>query len=426
MKRVESTSISVQRIGLAKDIAWTALALFVVPLMVIAALAFMTYLAAGAEPLLVWAENLIYVVYASPCVAALALVLRFAKRSAPGALDVSDEGLVVRRGKRATTVPFGRLVEGWVSPLRSEVTLRLARGDVVCASVDSQQQAQALLEALGLSAARRTMQMRLGETAFLDIVTWLLAPPTLLPLAVGLADAVGDRLDIAWLAWLGVPLGGALIALTFYAVRALWGPADIVVGADGIKVKQGLGERFLPHAKFLSADARPRAVTLFLEGGEEVRARARHLTDFEGAQLAARINDALAVWKAGGTEAANLARLDRNERTPAAWRDALGALLARDEGYRDARVTRDQLLGVLEDASAGVERRVAAAIALRASEPELQLKIRVAAAACANKRVRIALEKVAEGDVEHAAIEEAIAADGRTQRRAPERVAPEG
>lgn len=61
---------------------------------------------------------------------------------------------------------------------------------------------------------------------------------------------------------------------------------------------------------------------------------------------------------------ARLARLERNGRSLDAWRAALAALLRGGEGFRDASVTRDDLVGLLDDVDAPVERRIAAAIAL--------------------------------------------------------------
>jgi hypothetical protein len=109
-----------------------------------------------------------------------------------------------------------------------------------------------------------------------------------------------------------------------------------------------------------------------------------------------RLDDARKAWEAGSEAEGALAQLDRGGRSASAWRAAMRALLAAPENYREQAVTRDALVEVLESPGAPAERRVGAALALAgADDPETRTRIRVAAGACADERLRIALELAA-------------------------------
>lgn len=153
-------------------------------------------------------------------------------------------------------------------------------------------------------------------------------------------------------------------------------------------------------------------MTLLLDDGSRVRARARHLDDDQRDELRARIDAAIAAFHRGEGDLEALSQLDRGGRSLEAWRASLRALLDRQSTYREVGLTREQLLAVLESPAAPAERRVAAAVSLSAAaEPEIAARIRAAAEACARPQVRIALAGVAGGEIDDAAIESAIAED---------------
>ncbi len=267
--------------------------------------------------------------------------------------------------------------------------------------------------AAGLDASKRTMRLELGETLFLDLLTILLGP-------ILLVWITQHTVTLAGLPWeMGPPIFFGLFALLLKSVRATFGPAQIVVGADGIVVEHGLRDRFVPHDRLASFTVKHDAVDLTLTDGSRVRARARHLTDEQQAELRARIEAALAVFRRGGAAAGSLARLDRAGRALADWRTSLQAILEQHGSYRETPLTRDQLFEVLESAASPAEHRLGAALSLSAAgDANVQERIRVAADACANPRVRIALAKVADGGIDDGAIDEAIAEDeaARAQR----------
>jgi hypothetical protein len=200
-------------------------------------------------------------------------------------------------------------------------------------------------------------------------------------------------------------------------VRRLFGPAHLVIGADGVVIRRLFRDRFVPHARIAAVKVAAQRVELRLDDGSTVRAKARHLTPEEQVELSTRLEDARRAWLAGTADQAALARLDRRGRAPAAWRDALRALLGEASGYREGSLSREDLLRVVESPAAPVERRLGAAMALSADGAcEDRARIRVAAEACANPRVRIALAQAASGEIDEAALEEALAAEQIAKR----------
>lgn len=108
--------------------------------------------------------------------------------------------------------------------------------------------------------------------------------------------------------------------------------------------------------------------------------------------------------------------LERGGRAVEDWRRALSSLV-RERDYRAAAVAPGDLVDVAQSASARVEHRLAAALALGASptEESARARVRVAAASCANPRLRVALTAAVDGTLEQAQLEEALAADEDSQ-----------
>lgn len=330
-----------------------------------------------------------------------------------GAIGVVGGDLVIVQGRKRKQIPLASLAEGWASPARGEIDLVLRSGDEIRVAVPHAEDTERLLVAAGLDASKRTMRVALGETTFLDILTLLLGPALVLPITRAVVA-------LAALPWgVGALIFFGLFALLFKLVRAVFGPAQVVVGADGIVIEHGIRNRFVPHDRLASVVVKHDAVDLTLTDGSRVRARARHLTVEEQAELRARIEAALAAFRRGGIAAESLARLDRCGRALGDWRAALQAIVEQHGSYRETPLTRDQLLEVLESAAAPAERRLGAAISLAAARDEgVRRRIRVAAEASANPRVRIALASVADGALDGGAIDEAIAEDEAARARA--------
>ncbi len=409
---IESKAVKVLRGRLGGRLGEAAIALTVVVLAML------------ARGLLVrlFGQGLSFVSFVGMLVAGIAtvigLLMRRSGTEGPGAIGVVGDALVIVRGRKRKQIPLAHLVEGRSSPRRNEVDLGLRGGGQIIAKVASPDDAERLLVAAGLDASKRTMRIELGETTFLTWMTVLLGPAAVLPLTQAILGFAPIRPGAgALVAFLAVFV--VLFVALFAAVRAAWGPAKLIIGADGIVVDRPFRDEFVPHARLASIKINHDLVVFVLDDGTRVRARARHLDDVQRGELRARLDAAKAAFDRGDDSAESLARLDRGGRTIDAWRGALRALLHQQGSYRATPLTREQLLAVLESPAAPAERRLAAAVSLSAAgDAEIATRIRVAAEACARPRVRIALAGVADGAVDDAAIEAAIAEDEASRARA--------
>lgn len=347
-----------------------------------------------------------WMVFLSPIVALIASIMSVVRLSVGSALKLDRDTLVVhtaREGARERRIAREDVVEGWQSPEEREIHLRLRNGNIVSAPIEDEREGYALLESLGVDASKRTMRMRLGPVDFLNAITWLLGPF----IAMWVGDTIGSALHQNGA--LAVPIAIVVFILESYLIRRLFGPSHLVIGADGIIVERGFGSTFVPFEEISSIATAPNRVTLKLVNGKEVRARARHLGAAESAMIEARVRDALSVRAQRSATPTALAALDRGERNGEAWRQAMAALLDRNRGYRAAMLTREQVLAVLADPGARADRRIGAAMALMQSgDEEGKARIRIAAESVANRMTRIALETIADGELESAAIEEAM------------------
>lgn len=403
--------VRMQRAGTMGIATWGALGAFVLSLLGFVAAALLGVRGFVAAPL-GWAIVL------TPVLALVTSLFGAVNLRAGEALSVAGAELSIRRKRGEKRLPLADLREGWSSPAEKRVYLQTRRGDILSAAVPDEAAGQRLLEQAGLDASKRTWRTRLGPVDFLTAMSWLLGPIVALPLAEAIAGAL--RMGGA----LGVPLFLLIFAMEFYLVRGLFGPAHLVIGADGIIVEQRLRRRFVSFEDLDSISTGPSAVVLHLKDGTTVRARARNLDSAARSAIEQRVRAALALRGDRNVDPGALAELDRGSRTAAAWREALSGLLSQDRGYRRARLTREQVLGVLENPAAPAGRRVAAAYALATSgDGDAPTRIRIAAGASANEAVRSALEKIAEGEFEAEAID--LAAREEAGRAMPVAARPE-
>lgn len=221
---------------------------------------------------------------------------------------------------------------------------------------------------------------------------------------VGTSLVSGVALGLAMGQWTQLFLAsliGALYMATWplqvIAAHAVFA-GRISIGIDGVRV----GRRHLPfHALArVTVDARDAALVLEPHDGAVVRHRcgsieaARDLREMIEERLASR----------AALDAATL-RMARAGRTVDAWRrELLGA------GYRGAAITPEAASQILGAAGAAPDERVGAALVIagRAEGEERErarTRIRVAAAACVDRRLRVALERVAEDTLDDAALE---------------------
>jgi len=328
-------------------------------------------------------------------------------RSRPGALTVDAEGLTLERAGRARRILLADITDGWLSPFENEVVLRQKSGDLVQARLANLDDGRAILAAAGLDAARRTLRMSLGRATWLAVLTWVFGYPVVSVLAM----VVTVFSSVPALASLHTALAVGGTYLLYRGLRALFGPGEIVIGADGVIARSGGRVRFVGYDRLVSVDVEPSRVILHDADGGVVIARARKLDAALMDVIHARVEDARAAFRAGDPGAQALAQLDRQGRDPGAWAAALRGVLEPAGDYRRPVLTRDQLTAVLESPAAPAARRLAAAVALHCGDDaEGRARIRVAAEACANPQLRVALGRAAEGDVA-AALEEATLAE---------------
>jgi len=178
--------------------------------------------------------------------------------------------------------------------------------------------------------------------------------------------------------------------------------------ADGIIVEKRSGRRFVPYKDLKSISTTDDRVTLRLHNGKKVSAKARHLGQEEQDIIQQRVREALALRDERSADLAAFVALDRGHRDIKAWREALSRIFGKEGGYRQAKLTLEQIAAVLVDPVAPVERRIGAAMVLSQSgDGEAKTKIRAAIESSVNRKVRVALEAIERGDLEDAAIEEA-------------------
>lgn len=403
--RIEIADASIQQKGRSRRIAWLGVAMFMVAIPLFA-------LAAGvsAGPV---RDTLRQVANGGMLLSPLLLVVAFLARlpSRRRGVPIAVEGDHLSIGRRAW-IPLSELTEGSFHPASQHVELRRKNGDIFRIRPREAEDGERLLEAVGLDASKRTLRMTLGETTFLDLMSLLVGAPT----ACGVASALARALSLGPPA--AIVLGLVAALLSFWGVREMFGPAMVTVGADGVVIRRWMRDRFYPHDRIANLVTDDEHVELCLTDGSQVWAKARHLSVDEQAALHARFENARRAFREGAVSQAALAELDRGRRSVSAWREALGSVLTSTDVYRRRALTREDLLAVLASPSAPVDRRIGAAVALsRAGEAEDRARIRVAAAACADTKVRVALEKAADEALDDEALVEALEGEGRPVAR---------
>ena len=211
----------------------------------------------------------------------------------------------------------------------------------------------------------------------------------------------------------GIPLGMTLLTVLGIVIAIAAGIAftanDIHIGSDGVLVKNRLDSQFHAYRDVVGAIATNRGVHLRLrERDVDIPISARvaltpgekETRDAMLARIVAGIARAREV-DASEKGAEVVWRLDRGDRPVAEWlrwlRDA--------DDFRNARAVSEELEAALELEAAPWQRLGAAILLARRDDRE---KIRIAAEATAAPKLRVALERIADG-VEGSALEEALA-----------------
>ncbi|MFT3768089.1 MAG: hypothetical protein QM820_21780 [Minicystis sp.] len=404
---IECRSVAVHRPALARQLSRLAAAVMLAPAILGASSIFLHLLGSYVDLWHPIVDGLFWpwlVITTGLAVASARVGARGQARA--GRLDLDGDGVRVTWGNRAWAIPADEVAAGLVLPTTTgpALDLHLGDGSVLRAGVEAEDEAHAVLDRLGVGPDRRRVAVALGSEAW-PLIAGCLAFPAAVALGiVGLMAIAGldARSDVWLLLWALLPVLATLVA------RSVAAPPEVVIGADGVVLRRAAWSRHVPFSAIerVSGDAAVLMLVLRdpegLERGERIALRGN-----DGAitvALADRIAGALSSARRDASTAV-AAQLDPEGLSFDAWLAALDKLLRGGTDYRRAAVAADDLLAVVEDASAPPAIRVGAALALRAGDsPEGRARVRIAADACADDEVRAALEAAAEEELNEAPI----------------------
>jgi hypothetical protein len=279
---------------------------------------------------------------------------------------------------------------------RSYVTLRgrswRSRVDV---GVRDASDADALCQALGLDAQSTTAEFSLyRHVPGIAAIAAILAA-----CGVAIGFGVATHAGASAQAFMVLPVALVAFVLAFVTLFVLLRRVALHVGADGMVVREGIGRRrFHQHDQIVRVEATGRSIVMESKDGRTVRydvgvqqrRQGKDVTFHEDSLQAAavvwRIEKAREAYRALASGAAPQSALvlDRGGRPVRDWLDMLRRVGEGDGAtFRNALLTREQLLGVVESTTAAAKERLAAAVALRASLTEEEKpRVRVAAERC--------------------------------------------
>lgn len=362
--------------------------------------------------------------------AAIAALVHRASKGRPGTMRRDGDALVVERAGTTRSVPMSEVDSGWTSKQpdgtdRVGVTLR--GGETIHLDLPGGE-GQSKLEELGLDASKRRLRLSLWsgfESVLMGFAGAVLGGLAWLPLG-GIGGDVLSRLDAADLA---APLALAtLVPMMVLGVLVMRrAEPEVTIGSDGVGVAGGslrAKRRFYPFERIAGVDVTrgvnarnlPDVVVrlkLVGAGGgaddvEIARLLSSPSTDTLVETLVRRVHEAMAA-RAAAPEAEASGLLDGMGEGIGPWIASLRKLASVGDGYRAVALGRDRLVALVDDARAAARSRIAAAVVLaEQGDTEGLSRVRVAADACASPRVRVALERVADGSIDEQAIAEAI------------------
>jgi hypothetical protein len=331
-------------------------------------------------------------------------IARSQRLRAGGLVALVPGGLRLQGVAQDRFVPSARVVGGHVAPNARSVVLRVANGSEIRLELERDEAARVFAH-VGMGVGQRALVAPLRRmvgaftigfvTVFVTFMLMSFVEPWL-PHGHG-----GWDLLLA----LMIP-----VVATVFAVRR-FGYPRVVVGSDGVRIEGGLVARFVPYAAIRQARAAPRPreeIALRCKSGETVRLAMISRSRDEREALLARIVAGMEAYAPTGED--RLAGvLERGGRSIAEWKEDLRRLTHVERGFREQPLGRSDFERVVADPSAPPDRRVGAALALRALDAHAAPRVRVAAEASAHEGVRGLLEAASEGEVDEEALAEAMA-----------------
>ena len=324
-------------------------------------------------------------------------------RSRPS-VTVTDEGIqAAAKGGPSRLIPFDSIALAWLVP-PNRVRLYGYDGTTYGLSFRDEGAAVALVEQTRTHQSRRSYELSLDG-------------PTHAVVGGSLLGGTAFLTSLASLLWIGSL--GAIPALVppciafLLAIRMLLIRRSIRFGADGLVLKSGDRERFIPYRDIdqvypSAGDGVVSPLYLRLRDGHWVRVpglRGRSQTEM----LASLMVEGMGMNERGAEDGAQVADLLRRQESTSEWRKRLVGLLRGQ--YRGTTLNADRLATLMRNPAADPDHRAAAALALL-REPGSGPRIRVAAEVSADPRVRAAFEELAaaEGqDLDDAEVDRLIA-----------------
>ncbi len=260
--------------------------------------------------------------------------------------------------------------------------------------------AKAVSRALGIDADQRVTRVSFSQTwglpeRYLPTIALSLILGALFVFAHGF-------IPIGWLVMFIVVLVSHRLA------QARVNQTRLTVGSDGVFRERFMRDRFVSFAKIARVTRKDGGLFLELRDGGAMRLIRRRLTaadevrspmfDIFAELLALQIQRAMEVRHELTRAAEDDSLVARRGRPPKKWIDDLRSAPRTGNDYRTLPVGDESLPRLVADASRAADARIGAAIALRAREGEAVVpQLRVAAATTASPKLRVALEKIADG-----------------------------
>lgn len=392
----------------AAALGWLALLFFFAPLVLEIALKRLGIPTSGLSTPAMLTSLLI-----APLTALVGGYLRVIGLGGRAELVAEDNHLVIKRDEGQERLLRSAVVGGFVEPARNGATVEIElRGEsVLRTSVSTLEDGEALLQELGVDAARRRCRVSLASegrrvlAGVLATFGWFMTTVWTMMIVddfVALPRPLPFGALLLWMAsWVAVP---------WLAMR-LSRPTAVVIGAEGIRIERGVRSTSIAYDDIADINQTSNGIEIALASRKVVTVgNGWTEVDHNGPAIVHRVRKVLDARRRGSLPATKLALLARDRRPLAAWRESLRALTEAGGGYRGVTVTTEDLAGVLESEAATAEQKLAAALALAsASREEAEEKVRIAADRATSDKVRIALESIASGDGEDEALEEALA-----------------
>jgi hypothetical protein len=347
-------------------------------------------------------------------------------RARQSARRVGIDGTTVRGALASDVTRLDGAVAG--CPLGpSSVALRMKDGTLHELELDEPNGAEPLLDRLGLSLDRRALRMPLATGSRWGSAALALGLGGLVFAfsAVALAGAQDLMLGISFVKCITMMLFvGAFLGSAIGLKRSLdrLDNGEVVVGLDGIVIRDKGLARFVPMAELVQADAVGSKVVVRRQppsgGAHEIIEIPVACAGDGDTSRADAVVDALrrAIERRPSQPSTAGEALDRGPKSLRAWRAQLAGVSRADASYRSVALGTEELGALVLDASAPPDRRVGAALALASTAPtEARDLVRIAIPAVADDDLRASLEAAAEGEIDSTSLSRSMRLHGRSR-----------